>query len=57
MKKLLLLVFTLIAGILPAQDAPNFHAKWSLENKKISDCEYDLIFKVVIDDDWHLYSS
>ena len=51
MKKLLLL-FALVAFKLSAQQAPDFHAKWKLESKKISDCEYDLLFKVVIDDDW-----
>lgn len=40
-------------GILTAQDNP---VHWSFSSKKISDCEYDLIFKAKIDEPWHLYS-
>ncbi len=29
---------------------------WKLESKKISDCEYELIFKAKIDEPWHIYS-
>jgi thiol:disulfide interchange protein len=32
-------------------------AKWSYSIKKTNDTEYDLIMKVVIEADWHLYSS
>lgn len=37
-----------------AQEAP---VKWSFETKKISDCEYDIIFKAKINEGWHLYSQ
>ena len=31
--------------------------KWSIETEKISDTEYNLIYKASIDDLWHLYSQ
>jgi thiol:disulfide interchange protein len=31
--------------------------KWAFEQKKISDSEYDLIFKANLDKDWHIYSQ
>ncbi len=31
--------------------------KWSVETKKISDTEYNLIYKASIQDKWHLYSQ
>jgi thiol:disulfide interchange protein DsbD len=31
--------------------------KWSFDSEKISDTEYDLIFKAEIDDDWSVYSQ
>jgi hypothetical protein len=30
--------------------------KWLLSSKKISDCEYELIFTAVIEEGWHVYS-
>ncbi len=55
MKKLILgIIFNLFFfGILTAQDNP---VHWSYSSKKVSDCEYDLIFKAKIDEPWHLYS-
>lgn len=48
------ILFSLFSfGILSAQDNP---VHWSFSSKKISDCEYDLIFKAKIDEPWHLYS-
>ncbi len=32
------------------------HAQWKLSTKKINDCEYDLIFTVIIDKGWHIPS-
>ena len=40
-------------GVLSAQDNP---VHWSFSTKKVSDCEYDLVFKAKIDEPWHLYS-
>lgn len=40
-------------AFLKAQDNP---VHWSFSSKKVSDCEYDLIFKAKIDEPWHLYS-
>ncbi|MCC6372619.1 MAG: thioredoxin family protein [Bacteroidia bacterium] len=53
MVKRFLIAFILLAGNIFAQDNP---VKWTLESKKISDCEYDLIFKASIDEPWHIYS-
>ena len=55
MKKLVLgIIFNLFFfGFLTAQDNP---VHWSYSAKKVSDCEYDLIFKAKIDEPWHLYS-
>lgn len=50
-KLFLLLVF--ITSTLFAQDLP---VKWKFTTKKISDCEYDLLFNASIDDTWHMYS-
>ena len=52
MKKifLLFLIFTLRIA---AQENP---VTWSFESKKVSDCEFDLIFNAKIDEPWHIYS-
>ncbi len=54
-KKIVTLFLSLITSFsfLIAQEAP-VHFKFS--TKKITDCEYDLIFNASIDDGWHLYS-
>src|SRR4051812_38289323 len=52
MKKLLLL-FVFIAFKFSAQVT---HAKWTVESKKVSDCEYDLIFTAKVDKYWHIWS-
>ena len=31
--------------------------KWSIETEKLSDTEYNLIYKASIQDRWHLYSQ
>lgn len=36
-----------------AQDNP---VKWKLSSKKISDCEYELVFTGAIEEHWHVYS-
>lgn len=46
----LLVLFGFMAG---AQENP---VHWKFETKKISDCEYELIFKAKIDEPWHIYS-
>lgn len=55
MKKFVLgiILSVLSFGFLSAQDNP---VHWSFSSKKVSDCEYDLIFKAKIDEPWHLYS-
>ena len=54
-KKITTLFLTLITtfSFLIAQETP-VHFKFS--TKKITDCEYDLVFNASIDDGWHLYS-
>jgi len=52
MKKLILL-FVLLASGLQAQIV---HVRWSSESKKISECEYDLIFTANIDKHYHIFS-
>lgn len=47
---LLFLIFTLNLS------AQKTHIKWSFESKKISNCEYDLIFKANIDKHYHIFS-
>ena len=52
MKKAIIL-FLFISTILNAQVV---HVQWSMESKKVTDCEYDLIFKAKIDKHWHIFS-
>ncbi len=35
---------------------PVAHSHWDMSAKKISDCEYDLIFTVTLDKGWHTFS-
>lgn len=56
--------FAIIAVILfatpfvsQAQSKPDLHCKWTYSTKKISDCEFDLLFTATIDPHWHLYSQ
>jgi thiol:disulfide interchange protein DsbD len=35
---------------------PPSHAQWQTSIKKITDCEYDLIFTVTIEKGWHTFS-
>lgn len=41
----------------PQQDGMLEPVKWSFSKNKISDTEYDLIYKAVIDDEWNVYSQ
>jgi thiol:disulfide interchange protein len=52
MKKIFLL-FLFFTTVISAQENP---VAWSFESKKVSDCEYDLIFNAKIDEPWHIYS-
>ncbi len=52
MKKLLFFFVFLASGLLAQEQ----HMQWFQETKKISACEYDIIFKVKISKDWHIYS-
>lgn len=48
-----ILLFFISTTLVQAQDNP-VHIK--LSNKKVSACEYDLIFTASIDEPWHMYS-
>jgi len=52
MKKLFYLFLFLSVGLF----SQTSHVRWTTETKKISDCEYELIFKASIDKHWHIYS-
>ena len=52
MKKLLFLLATLVSQV----HAQKAYVVWSTESKKVSDCEYDLVFKAKIEEHWHIYS-
>ena len=55
MKKLLTLLLLFITVTAVSQ---NFDpVEWSTKINKVSDTEYDLIFKAYIEDDWHIYSQ
>lgn len=49
-----LLIFFTSLSFLHSQDNP---VHFKLSTKKISDCEYDLVFNANIDDTWHMYSQ
>ncbi len=51
--KRLLAVFLLLAAVVNGQIT---HVKWSYSAKKVSACEYDLIFKAEIDKYYHIFS-
>lgn len=51
---LALLLFFTSFSLVRAQDN---HVHFKLSTKKITDCEYDLVFNASIDDTWHLYSQ
>lgn len=55
LKKLSLFVLLLVTSLSLslAQDQP---VHWKFSTKKVSGCEYDLIFNASIDEPWHLYS-
>lgn len=54
LSKFSILVFLLFSFV--GSNAQQLHAHWEITSKKISDCEYDVIFKVKIDKPWHMYS-
>ncbi len=49
----LFLTFITTFSFLTAQETP---VDFKFSTKKITDCEYDLVFNASIDDGWHLYS-
>ena len=50
----LLILFVLTSSSLLISQ--QLHADLKFTTKKISDCEYDLLFNVTIEDGWHMYS-
>jgi thiol:disulfide interchange protein len=57
MRSRLLFLFVFLFALISKNNAQELHAHWKQEVKKVSDCEYDLIFKVTIDPTWHMYSQ
>ncbi|HLV14395.1 MAG TPA: thioredoxin family protein [Xanthomarina sp.] len=57
MKYKLGLIITLFFAILTAQAQVLNPVTWTGETQKISDTEYQLVFKADIDENWHLYSQ
>ncbi|MCX6184005.1 MAG: protein-disulfide reductase DsbD family protein, partial [Flavobacterium sp.] len=55
MKKVVLLLIVLFTQISQAQILDP--VKWTQKIEKISDTEYNLVFKGTIDKDWHMYSQ
>ncbi len=55
MKKVVLLLIVLFTQICQAQLLDP--VKWTQKIEKISDTEYNLVFKGTIDKDWHMYSQ
>lgn len=53
-RKLLFVICSLF--FITNANAQQLHAHWEISSKKISDCEYDVVFKVKIDEPWHMYS-
>jgi thiol:disulfide interchange protein len=59
-QKWMLIVLAVLLAVpvgLSAQGKPDLHVKWTYSTKKLSDCEFDLIFTATIDQGWHLYSQ
>ncbi|MES2513797.1 MAG: hypothetical protein V4580_06605 [Bacteroidota bacterium] len=56
MTKNILLAFIIIVFTTSCINAQVLHAQWKVSSKKVSACEYDLIFTVTIDKDWHIPS-
>ena len=55
MKKILILLFTLISLVVSAQIFDP--VDWSFTQENISESEIELKFKATIEDGWHLYSQ
>ncbi|MFZ9846715.1 MAG: cytochrome c biogenesis protein CcdA [Flavobacteriales bacterium] len=50
----ILFLFTLITNLIYGQKSP---VKWDFDVKKVSDCDYQLIWHAHIDKTWHIYSQ
>ena len=53
----ILLLLTVIFSVFSLNAQILEPVKWAFSSKKISDTEYELIFKAKIDKNWHLYSQ
>jgi thiol:disulfide interchange protein DsbD len=51
-----LLFFAAVGLLFFSAHAQELHAHWSIKPVKVSDCEYDIVFSVKIDEPWHIYS-
>jgi thiol:disulfide interchange protein len=59
--KKLFYFFVLVASFFGAENNSYaqfiYPAKWTFSTEKISETEYSLLFKVKLDEDWHIYSQ
>jgi thiol:disulfide interchange protein DsbD len=57
MKKFFSVIALLFATLVTFSQTENNPVKWETSVEKISDTEYNLIFKAIILEEWHLYSQ
>ncbi|MFA9391067.1 MAG: cytochrome c biogenesis protein CcdA [Prolixibacteraceae bacterium] len=57
MKKIIFILSLLLSSSILSQAQIINPVKWTFENKKISDTEYELHFNATIEKGWHLYSE
>lgn len=53
MRRLVVVLVVFLSFLTNAQENP---VHWKFEAKKVTDCEYELVFKAKIDEPWHIYS-
>jgi thiol:disulfide interchange protein DsbD len=57
MKKIGLLILSLVYVLLSHAQGKTSNATWSFSVNKLSDCEAELVFTVKVDEGWHVYSQ
>ena len=56
MKQIILTLFLIVSGLISHSQVVK-PVKWNFSQNKVSDNEYELVFKAEIDEGWHLYST
>lgn len=54
-KKLFLFILLFVVSS-PVMFSQELHSQWTFTTKKITECEYDLLFTASINDGWHIFS-